>query len=277
MNEARSLLKTASQWTVAFVLSVVLILFLVSIAAAQVTSDDTGQRVLRRSVAVTTDIDGVLPGIEDKLHETASESGDAQVRVPDFPIAVDIPRTEAATISGAELRARILDESARRLYDEGMSAWGGADPEARQDVKRISAAGLLHTGLGVARDRNHTIFLGAAAVFGVLALGLAAALAVSLSPYVRLIALGSVTVAASLMVLAAAVAVRFGFRTAENEADPFARGMLGLGVDVMAVPIRSFLALSVLGVAVALMASSCLWWEARTASRGAATYTDPTH
>jgi len=77
VKEARSLLKTASQWTVAFVLTVVLILFLVSIAAAQVTSDDTGQRVLRRSVAVTTNIDAVLPGIEDKLHETASESSDA--------------------------------------------------------------------------------------------------------------------------------------------------------------------------------------------------------
>ncbi len=277
MNEARSLLKTASQWTIAFVLTIVLILFFVSIAAAQVTSEGAGRRVLRRSVAVTTNIDAVLPGIEDKLHEAANESGEAQVRVPDFPIAVDIPRAEAATISGAELRARILDESARRLYDDGMSAWDSGDPEARQDVERISTAGLLHMGLGTIRDSNHTIFLGLAGVFGVLALGLAAALAVSLSPYVRLIALGGVTVAASLMVLAAAVAVRFGFRTAESEADPFAKGMLDLGVDVMEVPIRSFLTLSVLGAAVALGASVFLWWESRSATRTAPAYTDPTH
>ena len=267
MNEARSLVKTASQWTIGFILTIALILFLVVLVAAQVTSGGAGQRALRRAVAATTDIDAALPGIEEALHKAAAEGSADHVTVPDYPIPVELPRSQAATVAGAGLRDALLMESGRRLYDDGWSTWDDLDAEGRQDVRTISTAGLLKRGLGLIDGANHRIFLGLTVALGLLVLGLAASRAVSLTAYSRLVALGSALTAAALPLLAGAVAVRFGFRTAAVDADPFAKGLLDLGVSIMAVAIRTYVILSLLGLAVALVGAGFLWWEARTASR----------
>lgn len=266
MNEASSLLRVASQWLLGAMLAVVLAGLFLSITAVQLTSQGPGERLLRRAVAVTTEIDAVLPNIQAVLHDAALDSAAEQVRVPDFPIPVDLPRDEALRLQGPDLRARLLDEASRRLYQDGMSVWAAADPEADREIETISTVGALDRGLGLISDTNHTRFVIAASLLGFLAVVLGVMLVLAVRSYARLIAIGATTLAAALPSLAAAIAIRFGFRTAEEEADPFVTGLLSLGVDAMWVPIRNYLALSSLGFAVIVVAAFLLWWQARRAS-----------
>jgi hypothetical protein len=234
------------------------------------TSENTGERILRRSVAVTTDIDRLLPRIESELQEAAEEAEGGTVRVPNFPLPVDLSVDEARTLEGADLRDRILAEAADRLYDEGTSAWAGADPAAEQDIGRLSAAGLMSLGLGLIQASTHNLFVIASVLLGIISLGLAALLLLSVRWHLRLIALGGATMIAALPPLAAAVGLRFVFRTAATDADPFVEGLLEIGVDAMWVPIRNYLTLTILGFAVIAVSTLFLWWHERVIVRAAA-------
>ncbi|MDP3793838.1 MAG: hypothetical protein Q8R07_03745, partial [Candidatus Uhrbacteria bacterium] len=128
------LLRAVSQWLIGVALAVLLTLFFVAISAVQLSSEGTGQRLLRRSVAVSTQIDAVLPDLQIALRERAREGSGETVRVPDFPVPVDLTRGEALRLEGPALRERILSEASDRLYEDGMSAWSAADPDARQSI-----------------------------------------------------------------------------------------------------------------------------------------------
>lgn len=253
------LLRIAFQWILGAVLVVILVALFAGINAVQLTSRGTGERVLRRAVAVLTDIDALLPHLETDLEQAARDSDGVTVRLPNFPIPVDLERDEARELKGGELRQRILELSARRLYDDGMSAWAGADPESRRDIETVSTAGILDRGLGLITEDNHWRIVVATAVLGVLAIVVAMALLMAVSPDSRLAALSGVTLMAALPSLAAAVAVRFAFRTAAEEADAFVEGLLDLGVSAIWVSIRNYLALTVLAFAVLVLALVLAW------------------
>lgn len=269
MKRDATLFKVASQWLTAAFLALTLGLFFLFATAFQVTSEGTAHRILRRGVAITTGIDAILPQIETGLRASAQSAQGDTVRVPNFPVPVDIPREEAARIEGEDLRRAILDQSAGRIYEDGMSVWSEADAEGHQDIERVSTAGGLHRGFALATQKWHTIFLVAAVLFGFLSLILAAVTWISLSSYMRLLALGSSTAIAAVISLAAAVAVRFALRTAETEADPFERQLIDLGVDVVWLFIRNYLVLSLLGFAVLAVSAFFLWWQSRAATQAA--------
>ncbi len=266
MNEAGSLVRAASQWLLGVLLAVVLMGLFIAAAGVQVTSAGAGQRLLRRAVAVSTQIDALLPDLQEGLQRAAASDAE-RVQVPDFPVPVEIPRQEALRISPGELRSRLLDEAARRLYADGMSVWAAADPQAHRQVETISTAGAYQHGLGLISDESHTRLIIATAVLGALAALLALLLVFSVRSYARLAALGAAVMGAALPLLAAAVAVRFGLKTAQEEADPFVDGLLAIGVDTMWVPIRDYLALTALGFAVAAVAAFSLWWRDRGGAR----------
>ena len=263
MNEASSFLRIVSQWLLGAILAALLAGLFLAIVAVQLTSAGAGQRILRRAVAVMADIDTVLPSIQINLRQAAKDSPAARVSVPNFPIPIELPRGEALEIEEENLRAVLLDEGARRLYQDGMSAWAAADPEADQDIEAISTTGALHRGLSLISEANHRRIVIAASVLGFLAVVLALMLLATVRSYARFLVLGATVVAAALPFLAAAIAFRFGLRTAEEEADPFVTGLLDLGVDAMWVPIRDYLALSALGFGVVALGAVLLWWQAR--------------
>ncbi len=267
----KPLLLAASQWLIGASLAVMLTLLFLAITAVQLSSQSVGERILRRSVAVSTNIDAILPDLQVALKEEARVGNADQVRLPDFPIPVDIPRDEALALEGRALRERILNEAGATLYREGMSAWADADDDGDQRIETISVAGALKRGLGLIMDENHDRMVIAAVVLGFLSAALAALLMASVRSWGRLIALSTVTIAAALPLLAAAVGVRFAFRTAQEEADPFVYGLLELGVEAMWVPIRNYLALTVLGFAVVLVALMFIWASSRWATRAADT------
>jgi hypothetical protein len=259
-----SALRTVSVWAVAAVLTALAVAFFAALAVTQLTAEDTGQRVLRRSVAVTAGIDGSIPKIEADLQAAAEQSDAETVRVPGFPVAVDLPREEALTLKGEKLRERLLDESAAALYEHGTSAWAGNDPDAAQGIERLSAAGLIDRGLGLVTNDVHTGLTIITVLLGVMTLTMTAILIVVLPRDARLVVLGVVTLAAALPSLAAAVGLRFALRTADANADEFVNGMLDIGADSMWVPIRNYLTLTALGVGLLCLGSLLIWWEART-------------
>ncbi len=263
-----NVLRTATVWVAAFVLALFLAAFFLTLTAFQLTSDDTGQDILRRAVAISTDIDAVLPGIETDLDAVATEGDSPTVTVPAFPIPVELTREEAATLRGVALRERILDDAAQRLYDDGGSAWAAGDLDARRDVERVSTAGAIDYGLGFIRDSTNTVLLIVTVLLAIIVVGLAGVLMVVLPWDMRILIAGGVTVFAALPSLAGAVALRFVFRTADGEGDLFVEGMLDLGVDAMWVPIRGFLVLSILGIALILIATLLLWWTSRLSPPG---------
>jgi hypothetical protein len=215
---------------------------------------------------VSTNIDAILPDLQAALEAEAREGDADQVRLPDFPIPVDIPRDEALSLPGGALRERILSEAGATLYRDGMSAWAGADDGGDQGIERISVTGALENGLGLITAKNHDRIVIAAVVLGILSALLAALLATSVRSWGRLVALSAATIAAALPLLAAAVGVRFAFRTAQEEADPFVYGLLELGVEAMWVPIANYLALTVLGLTVMLLAIVLIWASSRRAT-----------
>lgn len=265
MRAETTFVKVAAQWLAAAFLAVTLGLFFLFATAFQVSSEGTAQHILRRGVAITTDIDALLPQLENGLRTAPPSAEGDTVRVPNFPVSVDIPASDAAGLEGEELRRRILDQSAARIYDDGMSVWSEGDPESDQDIERVSTAGGLHRGFALVTQKWNTIFLVATVLFGFLSLVLAAVTWINLTSYMRLLAIGASTATAGVISLAAAVAVRFALRTAETEADPFEQQLIDLGVDVVWLFIRNYLILSLLGFAVLSVASFFIWWQSRAA------------
>ena len=265
----RAVLTLASQWLVAAFLALTLAAFFFFLTAFQVSSDGTAHRILRRGVAITTDIDAILPQVTTDLHAAAQTSDQDSVRVPNFPVPVEIPKEEAAHIEGEELRQRLLDKSADRIYDDGMSTWAQSDTASSQNIARFSTAGGLNRAFGLVTEKWNTVYLIAAALFGFLSLVLAALLCLNLKSYLRLLALGAATATAAVISLAGTVAVRFALRTAETGADPFEKDLLDLGVDTVWLFIRNYLILSLLGFAVLAVAAFFAWWDSRRAAHPA--------
>jgi hypothetical protein len=204
-----------------------------------------------------------MPQLQNDLQAEAKSSDAATVQVPGFPVAVEVTRDDALTLTTAQLRDRILDESADVLYDDGMSAFGASDPEATRNLERVSAAGALNEGLGRIHDTTHTVFLILTVVLGLVTLVSAVALFLAVPWDGRLLVLGGVGLLAALPLLAAAVALRFAFRTAGPDTDPFVNGLFEIGADGMWVPIRNYFTLAIVSFGVMMIGSLLLWWESR--------------
>jgi hypothetical protein len=243
-------------------------LFLLALAAVQVTSEDTGQRIHRRAAVELTDIDAIIPSIETALNEAVSTEDGDTLLVPSFPIPVELTREEAASLRGDELKQRLLQESGRQMYEDGMSVWAEGDPQGRQDIDNVSSAAAVYRTLDLVRESTNTYLIVLSVLLGILTFLLGAMLIWSIrSGFMRLLAAGIILLVASMPALAAAVAVRFALKTAQADGDTFVEGMLELGADVMWLPIRLYLALSMVGFATVGIASVGMWLESRTPTR----------
>ena len=263
---------TASAWLIGILLTLSLAAFLATFAAWQVTSEETGGRLLENSAIAIAGLDDATPALTEGLHEAAEANANPEIIVPNYPIIITVPRDQALIIAPGDLRDLLAEESARQMYADGMEVWAEADDEAFQDIERASTAGAVKYGLGLIQDSNHTAFGIIAAFFGVVSLVLLVLLVIVLrSAYSRLVVLGAVLIMAALPALAAAVTVRFAFKTSQPDDDPFEKAILDIGVDAMSVPIRDFLAVTVLGMAIAGMGAALMWYSSRR-SEPAGTY-----
>ncbi|MBI1884938.1 MAG: hypothetical protein HYS09_01255 [Chloroflexi bacterium] len=112
----------------------------------------------------------------------------------------------------------------------------------------------------------HSRLVIATIVLGIISAGLAALVMSAVRSFNRFVVLGAVVLVGSLPSLAGAVAARFGFRTAQEEADPFVDGLLQLAVDAMGVPIRNYIALAALGAMLLALGLGLIWARDRRAA-----------
>ena len=243
------LLRGAFQWLFGTLFALSLIAFFLVINAMQLTSPGTAQRILSRAVADLTEIDASLPTIQADLAETAQASEEATVTVPHFPMAVEVSREEATTISTAELRSLLLSEAAEAIYKDGMSVWAEADPEAKQNIDLLSPEGGVQRGLGLLSDDNHHALRIAAIVLGLISFILGGLVFVSTKGMGRVVALGAGLLGAAVPSLTAAVAVRFAFFTAsEDQNDYLIARLLELGNDASWLALRNYTILTLVGL-----------------------------
>jgi hypothetical protein len=243
------LLRGAFQWLFGTLFALSLIAFFLVINAVQLTSPGTAQRILSRAVADLTEIDAMLPTIQADLAEEAQASQEDAVTVPHFPMAVEVSREEATTISTAELRSLLLSEAAAAIYKDGMSVWAEADPEAKQNIDFLSPEGGVQRGLGLLNDDNHGALRIAAIVLGLISFILGGLVFVSTKGMGRLVALGAGLLGAAMPSLTAAVAVRFVFFTArEDQHDYLIARLLDLGNDASWLALRNYTILTLVGL-----------------------------
>jgi len=243
------LLRGAFQWLFGTLFALSLIAFFLVINAVQLTSPGTAQRILSRAVADLTEIDAMLPTIQADLAETAQASQKDAVTVPHFPMAVEVSREEATTISTAELRSLLLSEAAAAIYKDGMSVWAEADPEAKQNIDLLSPEGGVQRGLGLLSDDNHHALRIAAIVLGLISFILGGLVFVSTKGMGRVVALGAGLLGAAVPSLTAAVAVRFAFFTAsEDQSDYLIARLLDLGNDASWLALRNYTILTLVGL-----------------------------
>ncbi len=243
------LLRGAFQWLFGTLFALSLIAFFLVINAVQLTSPGTAQRILSRAVADLTEIDASLPTIQADLAEEAQASQDGTVTVPHFPMAVEVSREEATTISTAELRSLLLSEAAEAIYKDGMSVWAEADPEAKQNIDLLSPEGGVQRGLGLLSDDNHGALRIAAIVLGLISFILGGLVFVSTKGMGRVVALGAGLLGAAVPSLTAAVAVRFAFFTAsEDQSDYLIARLLELGNDASWLALRNYTILTLVGL-----------------------------
>jgi len=95
---------------------------LVALTLAQLAESDTSHKVLRRAVASLTEVDQFLADNEQGLRAEAAQEPEEGVTLPDYPLQVTLTPAEAALPVG-ELRDVVLDRSATKVYEDGMSAF----------------------------------------------------------------------------------------------------------------------------------------------------------
>lgn len=258
--------RRAAKSFAALALFVAMLSLMTSLQLFQLTSEGAAKRTLRRATAVLTEIDPLIERHYDDLQTRAEAIGDDEtLRLPDYPIAVDLARGEALGATQGELRTLLLDRSADRLYDDGTRALR-ADSEEAGDIGAFSIAGLTDDGLGFLRERNHTALGVLTIVLAAICALLAAALAACCRGYGRLAAVGVVVVAAALPVLVFGIVLRLYTQTgADGGSEYLQREFFSIGEELALVPIRTGAAFAVLGLTLAATGGLLPVWSDRRA------------
>jgi len=261
---ASLVLRGALQWLSGILLALCLMALFLVINAYQLTGPDTAERILTRAVAILTEIDALLPAIRADLTETAQTGDSPTVTVPLFPVPVELTRKEAAAISTAELRSRLVGTAADRVYHDGMSVFALSDPQAKQHIDPFSPEGGVKRGLSFLSDNAHSglrialwVLVGLSVVLGGLVL-------VSTKGLGRVTALGACVLGAAVPSLVAAVGVRWAFRsTAEDQDDYLLAHLLSLGNDTAWLLLRNYTILCLLGLGVVVVGLTLVLVETR--------------
>ncbi len=158
----------------AAVLGVLALFFIVALSGWLLTSHDTGVRYLRHALARITEIDLLVMEGRERMLEAALASPDDAVRLPGYPIGVDLRPEFVAQAPPAAIRDAVLEASSERIYDEGPDAFleEGATPGS---FGALSAGGAIRRSLSFAGEGAHTTF-----GFATLALGAACLLTAAL-------------------------------------------------------------------------------------------------
>jgi hypothetical protein len=231
-------------------LAFVILLLTASLSVRQATEPRPAQRVLEAGIASLTDIDLLLAEHGNDLKHEAESGTAATFNLPGYPIDVFLSRDEVIQRSIPELRSLILARSAGAVYAEGLSAF---DRTGHQSLSLFSAQGALDFAVGhVSRETNSAA--GTASIVLALVTGaLALALVMRVTGYRRFRTLGLAVVAGALPGLLLVLAVRFAANNIGHN-DPFMAQLRLIVTTLLAVPMRNYLVVAVLGAVIAALA-----------------------
>ncbi len=257
--------RTVVRWGAIIALAFFAMLTIGAWSVIQVTGEETAERIIKRSLVPLTEVDELLEAEYAAIVAAASESVDSEtvLVISGYPLEIEIPTRELALLSREELRELLLNESAARIYDQGIIAFqqepGGLDGDGI-----LSARGVMRLSVGQLTRDNHQIaqIIGGLLVFVTAVLTL---MVVFLSDGFRRIRnVGfALTIGAVPMTLAV-VGARFAIRTAAGDADdPFNEAFLDVGAQLLWIPIRDFIIFGVLGLLVLALGIALELWEER--------------
>jgi hypothetical protein len=257
------------KWAFASLLVLALMALLVAISLVHLTAEGPAKRVLHRSVASLTEIDTLLDQGYEELRAAAQEDEEATLQLADFPVQIVLSSEEVLSRSRSELRQLLLDRSADKLYDEGMSAFReeGVDL-SEEDISFFSSQGAARNSLGFLRDNVHdSLRIAVACLAGISAL-LALGLVLLARGFGRLASLGAAVTAAAIPFLTLGLALRFALRlTSEGDNEYVAGESLEIAQEVAWIPIRNSIPLTGMGIAFLVVGVGLALWADRQPPR----------
>ena len=236
------------RWGAILLLAFFAIVLIIAWSAIQITGEETGQRIIQRSLLPITEIDDVLDMEYEVLVTEAWRNPDPAtiMFVPSYPIRIPIPAQALATMSQEELRTFLLRESTERMYEQGVSAFQRETTSFSGGL--LAARGILRLTVGqITRDSHQiTQILGGLLLF-VTALLVGAVVLLS-DGFRRIRNVGFAIAIGMLPMTLAVVGARFALRSAAvDTADLFNAALFAISVDVIGIPIRNFIIFAMLG------------------------------
>jgi hypothetical protein len=264
--------REGAKWFAGVILVFTLAAFIAALSLFQATSEGTAERAHQRALATLTEIDLV---IERNYEALQLQAETAQIGEPvllaGFPVRVPLMRDEVLGSEPEELRTLLLERGADRLYEDGTAALRD-EAEAAGTVGMLSVAGITDRGLGLLRERNHTVFGFATIVLGAATLALAALVVALSRGFGRIGSAGVAMAAAAVPVIIVTGAMHLYARNAGSRDGRFiAKEFAGIVEELTWIPVRNGLAF---GMAGALLAIAALV-AGRMLERRTAVYREP--
>lgn len=225
-----------AKWLLGSLLILDLALLLVVLALANVTAEGPAKRTLAQSVAILTEVDGLLDANYDSLREEAALSG-GDLTLAGFPIDVPFTPEEVLASDRDSFRELLLTRAADRVHEDGVATFR---TDRDVDIRLISTEGTLRAALDFLRPTPHRAVTVFVYVFAAAAAALALGLVLATRGYGRMLALGLSVLLAATPVLITAVAMRFAFRLAADGVDDYlAQQFFELSQGLAWAPIRN--------------------------------------
>lgn len=222
-------------------------IFIAACSFSQVTDEPHALRVLRSSIAATTEIDLLIAVGTEDVRAAAGSTDGAAVHLGGFPFDVSLTAEEARVLTPDEVRARLLDRAAAAVYSSGMGAF---DRTGSQDLDSLTSQGMLNRALGTLTETNHDratalalVSLGASVVLGALTL------AFREGPGRFTLLGGSLALAGALGLVISGL-LYLVVRVLAGGSDPLVGELQDLVERLVEAPLRNFAVLAVLGGAV---------------------------
>jgi hypothetical protein len=228
------------------------LLFLIAFNGWLLTKRDVAADYLGHAVARFAEVDRLMAQGFDGMRETARTDPESTVRLPGFPVEVEIPGSLVAERSENDVRAALLSSSGKLIYDEGDAAFV-ADGSQVSDGDNLSAGRILRRVLLLVNEDTHLLFAVASVVLG-LAAGLAAAnIWRRRDEPVALVIIGMAVVASAVTAMVIALIVRLISRlVADVQTEYLAVELLMLVGDTSTLVLRTGSVFLVAGALIAL-------------------------
>jgi hypothetical protein len=252
-----------ARWLITALLALALALWLGVLANAQATSDEAAQPALERAIASLTEIDALMAIHDDDLATT-----DGDIELPGFPVDVRADAAAVQTSNGAidpvRLRAELLQAAAAQARSEGIAAFH--DPEGTPiDTTATSSAGLMRRLVDELRVSRHDRWAGLTAPLLVVVAMLVLVLVWLGRGATRLVHFGVAALAAGVIVVAVAMALRLGLAFVGGD-DPVGDEARAIIDDLVGAHLRNGFVAVIAGLVLFVPAIALRWFEDRSGS-----------